>query len=318
MVSKATSQAFTGSNELGAGSRNGFRLVLVLAALASASMVACGGASEAARTSPRSPTRASAGAEPATEPMADSYAGGSKKSASSAPAGESMSRSDSASRPSERERRAEESRPGLATEWGEARVSRVHETSFDREADPFYTATFRYNDAKGVRAMDSDGVRVRRGEFPVEAMIVGESNRMFPTRLLANNEFLVTGDNGARYTIIVRNRSGERVEAVASVDGLDVLDGEAARLSKRGYVIEAGDTLAIEGFRQSQNQVAAFRFGTVGESYAASKGETRNVGVIGLAVFADRNGRLRDEAGRRMNATPFADEGGPWAKPPRR
>jgi hypothetical protein len=316
MVSKAASQAFIKASELGARSRNGFRLALVLTALASASVVACGGASEAARTSPRTP--AMAGAEPATAPMAESYSGGSKKSAAAGPPVDGALRSDSASRPIERERRAEESRPGLATEWGEARVSRVQETSFDREADPFYTATFRYNDAKGVRSMDSEAVRVRRGDFPVEAMIVGESNRMFPTRALAHNEFLVTGDNGARYTIIVRNRSGERVEAVASVDGLDVLDGEAARLSKRGYVIEAGDTLAIEGFRQSQNQVAAFRFGTVGESYAASKGETRNVGVIGVAVFADRNGRLRDEARRRMNATPFGDEGGPWAKPPRR
>ena len=42
----------------------------------------------------------------------------------------------------------------------------------------------------------------------------------------------------------------------------------------------------VEGFRQSTEAVAAFRFGPVRESYAAEKyHNTRNVGVIGIALF---------------------------------
>jgi len=44
--------------------------------------------------------------------------------------------------------------------------------------------------------------------------------------------------------------------------------------------------LVVEGFRQSTDAVAAFRFGPVRESYAAEKyHNTRNVGVIGIALF---------------------------------
>jgi hypothetical protein len=42
----------------------------------------------------------------------------------------------------------------------------------------------------------------------------------------------------------------------------------------------------VEGFRQSTQAVAAFRFSPVRESYAAEKyHNTRNVGVIGIALF---------------------------------
>ena len=58
--------------------------------------------------------------------------------------------------------------------------------------------------------------------------------------------------------------------------------------ANRGYVIGAWDTLDIDGFRQSQDEVAAFRFAKVRDSYAAQTGDARNVGVIGVAFFAQR------------------------------
>ncbi len=36
------------------------------------------------------------------------------------------------------------------------------------------------------------------------------------------------------------------------------------------------------------DEVAAFRFGSVKNSYAGKKGDDRNVGVIGVAVFEER------------------------------
>ena len=79
------------------------------------------------------------------------------------------------------------------------------------------------------------------------------------------------------------------LEIVASVDGLDVMDGKTASFSKRGYLIDPGATLEIDGFRTSTDSVAAFKFSSVANSYANLRhGDTRNVGVIGIAVFTQK------------------------------
>lgn len=101
----------------------------------------------------------------------------------------------------------------------------------------------------------------------------------------------VLGQLGQRYEIVVRNNSSRRVEAVVSVDGLDAIDGKRADFGKRGYIINAHDTLRIDGFRVSMRNVAAFRFSAVRDSYAARKGKPRNVGLIGVAIFPQRRRR---------------------------
>lgn len=101
--------------------------------------------------------------------------------------------------------------------------------------------------------------------------------------------FYVMGSVGQRYSIRVRNPTARRVEAVVSVDGLDVIDGKAADfVHKRGYVVPAHGELKIDGFRTSQSQVATFRFSSVRNSYAGRKGVARNVGVIGVAIFEEK------------------------------
>ncbi len=101
--------------------------------------------------------------------------------------------------------------------------------------------------------------------------------------------FYVHGLPGQRYSIRVNNPTNRRVEAVVSVDGLDVIDGETASFrNKRGYIIPAYGNVTIDGFRVSTESVAAFRFSSVSNSYAGRKGKARNVGVIGLAIFEER------------------------------
>jgi hypothetical protein len=97
------------------------------------------------------------------------------------------------------------------------------------------------------------------------------------------------------------------------------MDGRSASFGKRGYIIAGGDTITIDGFRTSSATVAAFRFSSVSRSYAALRhGDTRNVGVIGMAVFTERYAepwRFRDrEPERRREANPFP--GRRWAVPP--
>lgn len=113
----------------------------------------------------------------------------------------------------------------------------------------------------------------------------------------------VAGHNGGRYNLRLQNNTGERVEAVVTVDGRDVVSGQLGNYkTQRGYVIEPYGSVAIEGFRQSLQQVAAFRFTDIGNSYSARRGSGQHVGVIGVAVFKEHQPRLRP----RPQPTPIA------------
>ncbi len=143
-----------------------------------------------------------------------------------------------------------------------------------------------------------------------------DQSGQFLPGLSVGDRWFVVGEEGRRYSIVVRNQSDLRLEVVLSVDGLDVIDGRAASVRKRGYVIPARQTLVVEGFRQSTEAVAAFRFGPVRESYAQEKyHNTRNVGVIGVAVFNEEGTFpwTDREVQKRLKANPFPNR---FATPP--
>ena len=104
----------------------------------------------------------------------------------------------------------------------------------------------------------------------------------------AKGEYWVAGRPGARYAITVRNRLGERVLAVPSVDGVNVLSGETAAWDQRGYVFSPYERYQITGWRKSDRQVAAFEFAAIGDSYASRTGRPAHVGVIGVALFREQ------------------------------
>jgi hypothetical protein len=117
--------------------------------------------------------------------------------------------------------------------------------------------------------------------------VVDESASRLPTFYQGGRQF-VLGTMGDRYQVRVVNPTSSRIEAVVSVDGLDAVDGRPASLSKRGYIIPAYGDVVIDGFRTSLDAVAAFRFSSVRDSYAAKTRHARNVGVIGVAFFRER------------------------------
>jgi hypothetical protein len=95
----------------------------------------------------------------------------------------------------------------------------------------------------------------------------------------------VAGKPGNEYQVVVRNRSGEELLAVVSVDGLNVMNGETASPSQGGYVIAPWGRLDVRGWRKSMDETAAFYFTSLGDSYAARTDRPANVGVIGVALF---------------------------------
>lgn len=99
----------------------------------------------------------------------------------------------------------------------------------------------------------------------------------------------IEGTPGHEYTIRLRNHSGGRVLAVTSVDGVNVISGETAAPSQSGYVLDAYGSTEIGGWRKSFSHTAAFYFTELPDSYAVRTGRPDNIGVIGVALFRERN-----------------------------
>ncbi len=117
--------------------------------------------------------------------------------------------------------------------------------------------------------------------------LVDDGTQILPTYDQGGRRY-VLGQMGQRYQVRIVNPTAARIEAVVSVDGLDAVDGRPANLNKRGYIVPAYGDVTIDGFRTSLETVAAFRFSSVRDSYAARTRHARNVGVVGVAFFAER------------------------------
>jgi hypothetical protein len=227
---------------------------------------------------------------------------------------------------------AERSRPGLGTEWGEERDSPIRDVAFERadESRPLATTELRYDDERGVHALAAyvadRGQRAHQSSAAggaISLWLQDGSGKPLDVVQVAGRT-IVVGDAGERYTIVLENHTGHRFEAVTTVDGLDVISGRAGSVHNRGYLLLPYATLEIDGFRQSAETVAAFRFGRVADSYAAKVGAARNVGVVGIAFFGEQGDLwtpwTTDEVHRRATASPFPGDSsgeGRYAPPPR-
>ena len=97
----------------------------------------------------------------------------------------------------------------------------------------------------------------------------------------------VAGTPGERYAVYIANRTGARVLAAVSVDGINVITGETASPEQDGYVLAPHQSFEIAGWRKSTSEVAAFYFTQLPDSYAARTDRPDHVGVIGVAVFRE-------------------------------
>ncbi len=123
---------------------------------------------------------------------------------------------------------------------------------------------------------------------PVEIEIYDRSaGHLLPVYWHAGERY-VAGEPGHEYEVRICSRSPGRLLTVASVDGVNVINGQTAAEHQTGYVLDPFGTVEIDGWRKSMDEVAAFYFTSPPDSYAARTGRPDNVGVIGVAVFRER------------------------------
>jgi hypothetical protein len=126
-----------------------------------------------------------------------------------------------------------------------------------------------------------------------------------------HGKIYVAGMPGHRYSVRMANRTGGRVLTVLSVDGVNAITGQTASPNQSGYVLSPWESAEIAGWRKNDDEIAQFNFTALPDSYAARTGRPANVGVIGVAVFAERVvWRERDdELSRSTTPAPSVNEG---------
>ena len=210
----------------------------------------------------------------------------------------------------------------LGTQWGEGLESRVHNVNARRVREqPEAVASIHYaRDRRGDQRQRNLSLAGGHVEWSVH-----DQNDQ-PMRLWTQrgaSSFHIQGTEGQRYILVFRNLSDQPYEVVSTVDGIDVLSGQPGSLVHRGYVLRPQTVLRIEGFRKSQDEVAAFRFADPGRAYAANTpaGDARNIGVIGAAIFALAMPDAPHPGPGRSGPNPFPADAGagtssPYAPPP--
>ena len=130
------------------------------------------------------------------------------------------------------------------------------------------------------------GASAQAGTFADLSVISRSTGRVLPV-YAHQGRYYVAGTPGEKYSVAVRNKLGQRIMAVVSVDGVNVVSGETASSEQTGYVLWSSMQYEINGWRKSTDEVAAFVFTALPDSYAARTNRPGNVGVIGLAVFRE-------------------------------
>jgi hypothetical protein len=130
--------------------------------------------------------------------------------------------------------------------------------------------------------------------YDINVLVNGNKCRQY----LHNGRTYVEAKEGSEYALEIKNNSWEKILAVVSVDGLNVVDGETAKEGGSGYVLDRYTSQKLYGFQYSKEKVATFKFGHLGATdhhgnklgYAASKGDgsEKNAGVIGFRIWDEK------------------------------
>lgn len=208
---------------------------------------------------------------------------------------------------------------GVGTAWGDDVRSSVASVSAVRESqEP--TEVIIINYAKVTPGHHQQIYSIRAGELEYAVRDNNFNSMPIIKRYNPSShewQFYIAAKTGMNYQLYVRNFSlDNNYEVVATVDGLDVLNGKTGSVHNNGYIVNAGESLAIKGFRKDKHTEAAFQFSDISNSYAANStdGNVRNTGVIGFAAFILQ--RNSTTALPPCSAQAFPADVGDYAPPP--
>lgn len=122
----------------------------------------------------------------------------------------------------------------------------------------------------------------------VDVQVVDRSSGETLTPIYHQGAWWIAGRPGTRYGVTILSRTPQRTLNVVSVDGVNAISGDTAAWNQTGYVLAAYQRTQIDGWRKDANRIAAFEFTALPDSYAARTGRPADVGVIGVAMFAER------------------------------
>ena len=101
--------------------------------------------------------------------------------------------------------------------------------------------------------------------------------------------FYLEARAGARYAVVLTNRTRERLGVVLTVDGLNAISGERDPGVGRMYVLGPWEQTTVRGWRSSLADVRQFTFVDERASYAARAGKANgHMGWIEVAVFREQ------------------------------
>lgn len=177
----------------------------------------------------------------------------------------------------------------LKKEWREDITSRVVDAAIrDSVSDCGYTLIpEEEKNLEGIKKEDTMLVEVICNGAPLKK-IAYEGNNYIQAPL------------EGEYTIRITNNHWKKRLAVIAVDGVNILDGEKAGFAGSGYMLHPWQTIDINGWHRTSEETAAFTFEKLKDSYASKTGhDENNIGVIGIAVFDEKEERPTEDYWRR-------------------
>jgi hypothetical protein len=116
---------------------------------------------------------------------------------------------------------------------------------------------------------------------------------------------------GRNYSVVLRNNTGRRIGVLLAVDGLNVVNGEKARIdrSESMYVLDPHERAVIQGWRTSLDDIRRFVFVDEERSYAERTGQANgDMGWIRVIAYREVEPRWGRNDGPRVkegNELPF-------------
>ena len=116
-----------------------------------------------------------------------------------------------------------------------------------------FKARLRRHTVLGLTLLALTGPAVAQTNSLVDISVVNRDTGESVRTWYHHGRLYVAGNPGSRYGLRFINHTGERILAVVSVDGVNVITGETADYNERGYVLTPWQTMDVNGWRKSRN-----------------------------------------------------------------